>query len=127
MPNVIERMAIICLRYSVVRTFISYHWMYSMISKLTQLDFLKREENIEVAYIYISDVLCMYNHGNGEHKIQNWPKVLLLHKMRLNSIRGEDLEKLINQICSSTNHTFLGHVAIELSILGRVFFFSYSY
>jgi len=38
---------------------------------------------MEVAYI--SDLLCMYNHGNGEHKIQNWPKVLLLRQMRLDS------------------------------------------
>jgi len=55
---------------------------------------------MEVAYI--SDLLCMYNHGNGEHKIQNWPKVLLLRQMRLDS--------------------FLGHVAIQLSVL-RVGFF----
>ena len=36
--------------------------------------------------------------------------------------RKEDLEQLINQICSSTNHTFLGHVTIQLSVF-RVGFF----
>ena len=55
----------------------------------------------------------MYNHGNGEHKIQNWPKVLLLRQMRLDS-KTRRRFGAVNKSC---------HVAIQLSVLGECFFF----